>query len=49
MFNNYHLNITSYGNYARGYTALLVENSYYENVNDPVVAGKLPNLLIEVD
>jgi pectate lyase len=44
MYNNYHLNVTSYGNYARGYTALLVENSYYENVNDPVVAG--PNATI---
>ncbi|KFZ03945.1 hypothetical protein V502_10533 [Pseudogymnoascus sp. VKM F-4520 (FW-2644)] len=45
MFNNYHLNITSYGNYARGHTQLLVENSYYENVNDPVVAG--PNATIK--
>ncbi|KAK2800723.1 hypothetical protein FQN50_008033 [Emmonsiellopsis sp. PD_5] len=39
MYNNYYLNVTSYGNYARGYTQLLVENSYFEHVNDPVVAG----------
>ncbi|KAH6723053.1 pectin lyase fold/virulence factor [Leptodontidium sp. MPI-SDFR-AT-0119] len=39
MFNNYFLNVTSYGNYARGHTALLVENSYFENVHDPVVAS----------
>lgn len=39
MFNNYYLNVTSYANYARGHTALLVEASYYEFVNDPVVAG----------
>ncbi|KAL1954630.1 hypothetical protein VTO42DRAFT_871 [Malbranchea cinnamomea] len=42
---NYFLNVTSYGNYARGKTQLLVENSYYENVNDPVVAG--PNAMIK--
>ncbi|KAF3923762.1 hypothetical protein ABW20_dc0110711 [Dactylellina cionopaga] len=45
MYNNYHLNVTSYGNYARGHTQLLVENSYYERVNDPVVAG--PNAAIK--
>ncbi|EPS38394.1 hypothetical protein H072_7894 [Dactylellina haptotyla CBS 200.50] len=39
MYNNYMLNVTSYGNYARGETELLVETSYYERVNDPVVAG----------
>ncbi|PGH14923.1 hypothetical protein AJ79_02786 [Helicocarpus griseus UAMH5409] len=39
MYNNYHLNLTSYGNYARGQTQLLVENSYFEEVHDPVVAG----------
>ncbi|KAF6840294.1 pectate lyase Pel-34K (ricin B lectin) [Colletotrichum plurivorum] len=44
MYNNYFLNVTSYGNYARGHTALLVETSYFENVNDPVVAG--PNATI---
>ncbi|TEA12687.1 Pectate trisaccharide-lyase [Colletotrichum sidae] len=44
MYNNYFLNVTSYGNYARGHTALLVETSYFENVNDPVVAG--PNATV---
>lgn len=45
MYNNYHRNLTSYGNYARGNTSLLVETSYYENVNDPLVAG--PNATIK--
>ncbi|KAF3930091.1 hypothetical protein ABW19_dt0205653 [Dactylella cylindrospora] len=45
MYNNYFLNVTSYGNYARGHTQLLVENSYFERVNDPVVAG--PNATIK--
>lgn len=44
MFNNYYLNVTSYANYARGHTSLLVEASYYEFVNDPVVAGPDANL-----
>jgi pectate lyase len=45
MYNNYYYNVTSYANYARGHTALLVETSYYENVNDPVVAG--PNATVK--
>ncbi|TDZ29229.1 Pectate trisaccharide-lyase [Colletotrichum spinosum] len=44
MYNNYFLNVTSYGNYARGHTALLVETSYFEKVHDPVVAG--PNATV---
>ncbi|KAH7077445.1 pectin lyase fold/virulence factor [Paraphoma chrysanthemicola] len=45
MYNNYFRNCTSYGTYARGNTSLLVENSYYESVFDPIVAG--PNASIK--
>ena len=45
LYNNYHRNLTSYGNYARGHTQMLVETSYFENVNDPLVAG--PNATIK--
>jgi len=45
MYNNYFRNCTSYGTYARGNTSLLLENSYYEDVFDPVVAG--PNASVK--
>jgi pectate lyase len=45
LYNNYQCNITSYGNYARGHTQLLVKTSYFENVNDPLNAG--PNATIK--
>jgi pectate lyase len=45
LYNNYHRNLTSYGNYARGHTQMLVETSYFEHVNDPLVAG--PNATIK--
>lgn len=35
FFNNYLQNIKGYGNYSRGRTKLVIENSYYENVKDP--------------
>ncbi|MDG4752128.1 MULTISPECIES: cellulose binding domain-containing protein [Micromonospora] len=35
FFNNYLQNIRGYGNYSRGRTKLVIENSYYENVKDP--------------
>ncbi|RSM58228.1 hypothetical protein DMB66_30495 [Actinoplanes sp. ATCC 53533] len=35
LYNNYLQNITSYGNYARGATKMVLENSYFENVKDP--------------
>ncbi|KAF1810332.1 pectin lyase-like protein [Eremomyces bilateralis CBS 781.70] len=38
MYNNYFRNLTAYGTYARGATQLLVEASYYEDVNDPLHA-----------
>jgi len=43
MYNNYLQNVTGYGNYVRGYTKAVIENSYYDNVRDPyyVEAGEL--------
>ncbi|GAB4052293.1 RICIN domain-containing protein [Catellatospora paridis] len=35
LYNNYLQNVTSYGNYARGATKMVLENSYFENVKDP--------------
>ncbi|WNV86295.1 RICIN domain-containing protein [Umezawaea sp. Da 62-37] len=35
LYNNYLQNIKSYGNYARGATRMVLENSYFENVKDP--------------
>ncbi|MBG0827136.1 RICIN domain-containing protein [Planomonospora sp. ID67723] len=35
LYNNYMQNLRSYGNYARGATKMVIENSYYENVKDP--------------
>ncbi|GAA0850465.1 RICIN domain-containing protein [Streptosporangium amethystogenes subsp. fukuiense] len=35
LYNNYLQNIASYGNYARGATKMVLENSYFENVKDP--------------
>jgi pectate lyase len=35
LYNNYLQNITSYGNYARGATKMVLENSYFEKVKDP--------------
>ncbi|MCC8246874.1 RICIN domain-containing protein [Saccharothrix luteola] len=35
LYNNYLQNIASYGNYARGATKMVLENSYFDNVKDP--------------
>jgi pectate lyase len=35
LYNNYLQNIASYGNYARGATKMVLENSYFENVHNP--------------
>jgi pectate lyase len=35
LYNNYLQNITSYGNYSRGATKMVLENSYFDNVNNP--------------
>ncbi|MEU8613704.1 RICIN domain-containing protein [Actinoplanes sp. NPDC048791] len=35
LYNNYLQNISSYGNYARGATKMVLENSYFSNVKDP--------------
>jgi len=35
LYNNYLSNVASYGNYARGATKMVIENSYFEKVNDP--------------
>ena len=43
MYNNYLQNCASYGNYVRGLTKAVIENSYYDNVRNPyyVEAGEL--------
>jgi pectate lyase len=43
MYNNYLQNVTGYGNYVRGLTKAVIENSYYDGVRDPyyVEAGEL--------
>ncbi|MBL7253472.1 RICIN domain-containing protein [Paractinoplanes lichenicola] len=35
LYNNYLNNITSYGNYARGATKMVIENSYFDKVKNP--------------
>ncbi|RKN38328.1 RICIN domain-containing protein [Streptomyces hoynatensis] len=35
LYNNYMQNITSYGNLSRGASRTVIQNSYYENVNNP--------------
>jgi pectate lyase len=35
LYNNYLANITSYGNYSRGKTKMVIENSYFDHVKDP--------------
>jgi pectate lyase len=35
LYNNYLQDISGYGNYARGATKMVLENSYFDNVNDP--------------
>ena len=35
LYNNYLQNVTSYGNYARGATRMVLENSYFDKVKDP--------------
>jgi pectate lyase len=35
LYNNYLQGCTSYGNYSRGYTKMVIENSYFENCPNP--------------
>ncbi|XVU20984.1 RICIN domain-containing protein [Actinoplanes sp. CA-054009] len=35
LYNNYLVNVTSYGNYARGATRMVIENGYFDKVNNP--------------
>ncbi|GIH11066.1 hypothetical protein Rhe02_91330 [Rhizocola hellebori] len=35
LYNNYLQNITSYGNYSRGASKMVIENSYFDHVNNP--------------
>jgi pectate lyase len=35
LYNNYLVNITSYGNLSRGSTKMVLENSYFDHVNNP--------------
>ncbi len=39
LYNNYLRNISSYGNYSRGRAKVVVENSVFEKVNNPLVCG----------
>jgi len=43
MYNNYLEDITGYGNYVRGFTNAVIENSFFENVHNPyyTVDGEL--------
>jgi pectate lyase len=43
MYNNYLQNASAYGNYVRGATSAVIENSYYEGTHNPyyTVAGEL--------
>lgn len=36
LYNNYVSDVTSYGNLARGKARVIIENSFFENSNDPV-------------
>ncbi|MFC7535337.1 RICIN domain-containing protein [Actinoplanes sp. GCM10030250] len=44
LYNNYLQNVTSYGNYARGATKMVIENSYFEKVKDPYYADATAQL-----
>jgi pectate lyase len=35
LYNNYMQNITGYGNYSRGATKMVIENTYFQNVKNP--------------
>ncbi|GAA2629684.1 RICIN domain-containing protein [Paractinoplanes durhamensis] len=35
LYNNYLVNVTSYGNLSRGSTKMVLENSYFDHVNNP--------------
>ncbi|WP_284075271.1 RICIN domain-containing protein [Glycomyces harbinensis] len=35
LYNNHLQDVSGYGNYARGSTRMVLENSYFDNVNDP--------------
>lgn len=35
LFNNFMQNVSSYGNYARGGTNMVLQNSVFDHVNDP--------------
>ncbi|MDQ3813057.1 MAG: pectin esterase [Armatimonadota bacterium] len=39
LYNNYLQNISAYGNYARGKSQVVVENSVFEKVNNPLICG----------
>ncbi|KAK2756381.1 hypothetical protein FQN54_005273 [Arachnomyces sp. PD_36] len=46
LYNNYLSNVSSYGHYARGSTAMLMENVFFEGVTDPVVRDETATLAI---
>lgn len=45
LYNNYLQNIDGYGNYSRGYTKMVIENSYFENVTDPYYPDETAELV----
>ncbi|WP_211228719.1 pectate lyase family protein [Glycomyces tenuis] len=46
LYNNYMQNISGYGNYSRGHTKMVIENTYYENVTDPYYPDSTAELVI---
>ena len=45
LYNNWLQNIRSYGNYARGKTHMVVENSVFENVHNPLTMDEAASLV----
>ncbi|MFC3491674.1 RICIN domain-containing protein [Glycomyces rhizosphaerae] len=44
LYNNYLQGVTGYGNYSRGQTKMVLENSYFQNVKDPYYADTTAQL-----
>lgn len=45
LYNNYLQNVTSYGNYSRGQTKMVLENSYFDTVTDPYYPDEAAELV----
>lgn len=44
LYNNYLLNVTSYGHYSRGSTAMKMENVFFEQANNPITKDDTASL-----